>query len=203
MNLAERSPVSPLDTRHGFTGSVPESYWIIHTLIFELDVLVPAAAPAPPGLSAYLHAARGLGLRRALVSRHPQRDVLAFLRREGFGHLFDCIRCGEDVETPPPAPDLYLSTLEMMGFPPVRTLAVADTAEGVAAARKAGLFTVAGPPAAHAAAPEADDTLAGWEDLTLIAFLDRVDALHRPKVAGLFQGPFGREAGIERARRGA
>lgn len=69
--------------------------------------------------------------RRAWV--HPLLDRLFGLK------AFDVVVTGDDVENLKPAPDAYHLALDRLGNPPDETLAIEDSAPGLAAARAAGL----------------------------------------------------------------
>ena len=69
----------------------------------------------------------------------PHLDRLALLDR------FDTIVTREDAERSKPFPDLYLTALARLNVPPTGAVAIEDSANGVAAARAAGIRCVAFP----------------------------------------------------------
>jgi beta-phosphoglucomutase-like phosphatase (HAD superfamily) len=59
--------------------------------------------------------------------------------------LFDTVRTGDDVAKVKPAPDLYWAAAEALGVEPRRCLAFEDSANGVRAAKAAGMTCIAVP----------------------------------------------------------
>ena len=130
-----------------------------------------------PGVAELIAAARRRRLRLAVATTtsHPNVEMLCQCcwgrpARE----VFDVVAAGEDVRVKKPAPDVYLLALGRLGLPPEACLAFEDSANGVRAARAAGLRVVLTP----SAFTEGDDfPAADWSrrDLTGVASL--VDAL--------------------------
>jgi HAD superfamily hydrolase (TIGR01509 family) len=105
-------------------------------LIAELEVL--------PGVREAIAEASSLGLRLGVASSSSRRWVTGHLERLGLAG-FACVRCRDDVERSKPAPDLYLSVCECLGVAPAEAIALEDSANGLAAAKAAGLRAVAIP----------------------------------------------------------
>ena len=57
--------------------------------------------------------------------------------------LFEVILEGKDSRAPKPHPEIYLSTAKALGVPPPECIAIEDAANGVQAARAAGMLAVA------------------------------------------------------------
>ena len=55
---------------------------------------------------------------------------------------FETIRCADDVERVKPHPEVYLRAVNDLGASPAETLALEDSAHGLAAAKAAGLRCV-------------------------------------------------------------
>ena len=106
-----------------------------------------ARSPAPE-LVARL-AARGVVQGCALSS--PRRIVEANVAAVGVADHLSTVLGREDVALGKPAPDLYLLAATRLGLAPADCLAVEDTASGLAAAKAAGLKTIAWPNAQTAA----------------------------------------------------
>jgi deazaflavin-dependent oxidoreductase (nitroreductase family)/HAD superfamily hydrolase (TIGR01509 family) len=104
-----------------------------------------AAQHAAAGFSSFAGEARQSGLRLAVASSSDRAWVEGHLMRLGLRHLFSCIKCAEDVERTKPSPDLYLAVLEDLQVEPVQAVAFEDSAQGIRAAKAAGLFCVAVP----------------------------------------------------------
>ncbi|WP_417685815.1 HAD-IA family hydrolase [Roseibium sp.] len=80
---------------------------------------------------------------------------------------FRSIRTGEDVAAKKPDPEVYLKVVEDLGLSPQDCLAFEDSANGVAAARRAGLMCIASPATytRRDNLSEANRILSSWADL--------------------------------------
>ena len=65
--------------------------------------------------------------------------------RLGLRALFGAIVTGDDVVRRKPAPDVYLEAARRLGADPARSIALEDSGPGIAAARAAGMKTIAIP----------------------------------------------------------
>jgi HAD superfamily hydrolase (TIGR01509 family) len=103
-----------------------------------------AALEILPGVMEYVRDARDLGMKLAVASSSSRRWVTGHLSRL---HLdcFSCVLCRDDVERTKPAPDLYLAALDCLQVRAEEAIALEDSANGLAAARAAGLTCVAVP----------------------------------------------------------
>jgi HAD superfamily hydrolase (TIGR01509 family) len=106
-------------------------------LIATLDVMV--------GVREYVADARRLGLRLAVASSSSRAWVLGHLERLRLDADWDAVRTSDDVARTKPAPDLYLSAVSALGVGPKEAVAFEDSANGIAAAKDAGLLCVAVP----------------------------------------------------------
>ena len=106
-------------------------------LIAALDVMV--------GVREYVADAKRRGLRLAVASSSSRAWVLGHLQRLGLAAQWDAVRTRDDVARTKPAPDLYLSAVAAMGIAPGEAVAFEDSANGIAAAKDAGLLCVAVP----------------------------------------------------------
>jgi len=101
-----------------------------------------------PGVAALIATARDRGLRLAVATTTGRRNVEA-LTRSAFGQpadaVFDVIAAGDEVAAKKPAPDVYLLALDRLGLPAARCIAFEDSANGLAAARGAGLPCIVAP----------------------------------------------------------
>ena len=110
---------------------------------FELGLV--ADLPLRDGFAALLDRAAAAGLRLAVVSSSPAEWVCGHLDRLGLVDRFELIVTREDAERAKPHPDLYLVALERLGLAPGDALVVEDAANGVVAARAAGVEVVVVP----------------------------------------------------------
>jgi HAD superfamily hydrolase (TIGR01509 family) len=98
-----------------------------------------------PGVLDWLDEAERLGLHLAIASSSPSSWVLEHLDAYGLTHRFAHVVCCEDGIERKPAPDCYRVACERLAVEPRAALAVEDSANGVAAAKAAGLWCVAVP----------------------------------------------------------
>jgi beta-phosphoglucomutase-like phosphatase (HAD superfamily) len=109
--------------------------------------------------------------------------VNGHLERLGIRDRFDCIRCRDDVANAKPEPDLYIAVLECLGVAPTEAVAVEDSPNGIAAAKRAGMLCVAVPNRITAGLDlsGADLMLGSLADVTLPELLGRVqDSIGAP-----------------------
>ena len=102
-------------------------------------------SPLRPGLREHLDAARELGVRLAVASSATRDWVIGHLGERGILPRFEAVRTIEDVVHGKPAPDLYLAVLEALGVPAGAAVAYEDSPNGLLAARRAGMRSVAVP----------------------------------------------------------
>ncbi len=106
-------------------------------LVEALEIMV--------GVHDYIADARRLGLQLAVASSSSRGWVLGHLQRLSIEAHWDAVRCREDVTRTKPAPDLYLAVIAALGVAPEEAVALEDSANGIAAAKDAGLRCVAVP----------------------------------------------------------
>ena len=105
------------------------------------------AVPLRPGVERLLRQAQAAGLKLAIASTTTAGNVGALLAR-AFGSvpvIFDVIATGDHAKRKKPAPDIYLLALARLGLAPEQCIAFEDSANGLAAAKAAGLYTVVTP----------------------------------------------------------
>jgi HAD superfamily hydrolase (TIGR01509 family) len=104
--------------------------------------------PLRCGVRRLMSEARTAGVRLAIASTTSPENVAALLEGAlGYEALadFSVIATGDAVPRKKPAPDIYLLALSRLGIAARRAVAFEDSAIGVAAAKAAGLLTVATP----------------------------------------------------------
>ena len=129
-----------------------------------------------PGIEARLEEARQGGYKVGLVSSSPREWIVNYLRRFEIEAAFDALFCGDEVAHAKPDPELYLKTLSTFGIGAEQAVALEDSANGVAAAKAAGLFCVAVPNllTRHTCLDQADLIVASLADITLADLQGRV-----------------------------
>lgn len=115
---------------------------------FYREKMERGGVPLRPGVRRLMFEARAAGVRLAIASTTSPDNVSALL--EGaLGYeapaIFSVIATGDAVPHKKPAPDIYLLALRRLGLTARSAVAFEDSAIGVAAAKAAGLLTVATP----------------------------------------------------------
>ncbi|MGF1657041.1 MAG: HAD family hydrolase [Verrucomicrobiales bacterium] len=102
--------------------------------------LLPQVQPIEPVLNiAHEHHGK---IPLAVGSGGRRRPVENTLKAINAHHLFPVIVTSDDVTHGKPAPDTFLRAAQLMGVAPERTVVVEDGAQGIAAARAAGMILV-------------------------------------------------------------
>jgi HAD superfamily hydrolase (TIGR01509 family) len=106
-----------------------------------------ALVPAEPmrGIRDLLIALGDAGVPAAIASTSPAHWVVPAAERIGVRPLFRAIVTGEQVALRKPAPDVYLEAARRLGVDPAEAVAIEDSGPGIAAARAAGMTTIAIP----------------------------------------------------------
>ena len=128
---------------------------------------------------AQLEGARERGLATAIVSSSSRDWIDRHLRRLERAEHFDAIVAADhDTARAKPAPTLYLEALERLALGPEEAIAFEDSPNGIAAAKAAGIFTVAVPNGVTAALglDEADVLVDSLAELPLERLLGRLAA---------------------------
>ena len=129
-----------------------------------------------PGVVDHLDAARERGLLLGVASSSTADWVRGHLARLGILDRFQCLRCRDDVAHAKPEPDLYLAVLDCLGAAPSEAVAIEDSPNGVAAAKRAGMKCVAIPNSIteRLDLSEADVVLSSLADVTMAELLERL-----------------------------
>jgi HAD superfamily hydrolase (TIGR01509 family) len=127
----------------GLTADAPtfDQYEVEKRRIFA--ELLPAEPM--PGIRELLELLDRAGVPVAIASSSPARWVVPAAIRLGIASRVRAIVTADDVSRRKPEPDVYLEALRRLGAAAARSVAIEDSAPGVAAAVAAGLWTVAIP----------------------------------------------------------
>ena len=104
--------------------------------------------PLRDGIARLLDEAAAAGVRVAIASTTTFANIQALLTANlGADALarFAVIGAGDEVARKKPAPDIYLHVLAELGLRAPACVAIEDSANGLAAAKAAGLFTIVTP----------------------------------------------------------
>ncbi len=107
-----------------------------------LHLVETGALPLRPGVAALIQHARQRGLRLAIATTTTPENVTALLRATlglDASGWFEVIGAGDIVPNKKPAPDIYRWVLDRLALPAENCLAIEDSANGLRAARAAGL----------------------------------------------------------------
>jgi beta-phosphoglucomutase len=94
--------------------------------------------PAVPGLHECVDALRARGVRLAVGSSAPPKNVTCVLEVLGIADRFEVIVSSGDVARSKPWPDIFLRCAELLQLDPARCLVLEDSLHGLEAARRAG-----------------------------------------------------------------
>jgi beta-phosphoglucomutase-like phosphatase (HAD superfamily) len=173
-------------------GMVPESYWLTKVLIFDFDWIVQEAAhghrilpdhlkePTLIALKETFKTLRSYEVRLAMTSNLTQTEVVQELHKLNLAEDFDCIRCAEELPALKPSPALHLNVMETLGVRPIRTIALETDADGVKAAKAAGIFCVGTPDLDG----EVDYHLKSFIEHPLLHLLEQMDRVKRKRLSG-------------------
>lgn len=112
------------------------------------ELVASGGSPLRPGIRRLLGEALAAGVKVGIASTTTSANVAALLDAEmgpNAHKRFAVIACGDVVPSKKPAPDIYHLALATMGVPAKRAVAFEDSANGLAAAKAAGLYTVVTP----------------------------------------------------------
>ena len=94
---------------------------------------------APTGVLGLIKNLKRGGIPLALASSSHTMVIDAILDRMGYRRYFDVVVSGFELKNGKPAPDIFLYASDLLGSPHAETLVVEDTANGVLAAKNAGM----------------------------------------------------------------
>ena len=143
--------------------------------------LLQSASPRP-GVLDYLRDAKELGLAVAIVSTDDTEWITQGLSILGLLEAWDFIECADgDVSRAKPSPALYLSALERLGIAPSQAIAIEDSPNGIRAAKRARIYTLAVPNKTTRLldASEADRVVMSLEELPLRQLVHDVESIER------------------------
>jgi HAD superfamily hydrolase (TIGR01509 family) len=108
---------------------------------------IEALVPADPmrGVRELLALLGDAAIPVAIASSAPARWVVGAVERLGIRPLFGAVVTGDEVAHRKPAPDVYLEAARRLGADPARSIAIEDSAPGIAAALAAGMKAIAIP----------------------------------------------------------
>jgi len=129
--------------RRPWSGASPAD---VHRDLVRLivDIICDRGRPQP-GARRTIGAVRDAGLRLALASSSPHAVIEVALATLGLDDAFEVVCSADDEARGKPDPAVYRTTLRRLDLPAADCVALEDSAAGVAAAKAAGLVTIAVP----------------------------------------------------------
>jgi HAD superfamily hydrolase (TIGR01509 family) len=115
---------------------------------FYSSFVADGSVPLRPGIVRMMSEAKNAGCLLAIASTTTAINIDALLSAtlgDSGLDLFSVIACGDQVRAKKPAPDIFRLALVNLGVTPERAVAFEDSANGLKAARAAGLATVVTP----------------------------------------------------------
>jgi HAD superfamily hydrolase (TIGR01509 family) len=154
--------------RMPWEGATPEE--IAGRVVDRMVTLIEDEGAAIAGVDAAVAAASKAGWRLGLASSSSMRLIEGVLDRIGLRDAFEVVCSAEHEARGKPHPDVYLSTLRALAMEGVDSVAIEDSAHGVASALAAGMRCIAIPPIETRADPRFDE--ATWRLDSLEEFAD-------------------------------
>jgi len=111
--------------------------------IDEVIKLIREGIVTLPGVPEFITGCVMRGLSLAVASSSPQKVVHATLDELGLAKTFKVALSGDDVKKAKPDPAIFLKAASSLGVPPKRCMVIEDSPNGILAARRADMFTVA------------------------------------------------------------
>jgi beta-phosphoglucomutase-like phosphatase (HAD superfamily) len=148
-----------------------------------LRLVDSGSLPLRPGVAALIQHARQRGLRLAIATTTTPENVTALLHATlgpDAPGWFEVIGAGDIVPNKKPAPDIYRWVLDRLALPAANCLAIEDSANGLRAARAAGLRCLVTPNDYTAG----DDFSGAWRVLADLREVD-LDAITAPTISNL------------------
>jgi HAD superfamily hydrolase (TIGR01509 family) len=119
----------------------------VETFAAEKRRIFDAVVPREPmgGVRTLVEELAAAGIPAAIASSSSADWVMRALDLVGMRPQFAAVVTGDAVARRKPAPDVYLEAARRLGVDPSRAVAIEDSAPGLAAARAAGMATIAIP----------------------------------------------------------
>ena len=93
----------------------------------------------PDGVVSLIKSLKRADIPLALASSSHTLVIDAILDKLGYRRYFDVVVSGFELKNGKPAPDIFLYASDLLGTPHAETLVIEDTANGVLAAKNAGM----------------------------------------------------------------
>lgn len=108
-----------------------------------MEQLQSIELPLIPGIPELVRTLHTEGFPLAVASSAPHEQIDLVMTKSGLGHFFPVRISGDDVMRSKPDPGIFLKTAEALNTPPASCWVLEDSANGIAAARAAGMHAIA------------------------------------------------------------
>jgi beta-phosphoglucomutase len=128
-----------------YQGSLSEDQiraWGDRKEVLYREIIAEQFVPIP-GAVELLDALAAAGFKLAVGSSGPPENIQVTLEKLGRAHLFSALVTGADVQRGKPDPQVFLLGAERLGVPPAHCAVVEDAPQGVEAANRAGMASIA------------------------------------------------------------
>lgn len=134
------------------------------------------SSPVLPGVVDYMAGAKAMDLKLGVASSSSREWVEGHLTRRDLMRYVGAVRCRDDVAQVKPDPELFLSAAAALDVVPARCVVIEDSANGVTAAKRAGMYCVVVPNAMtmDMAVDHADLRLGSLDEIGLPDLLKRL-----------------------------
>lgn len=109
----------------------------------KIEFLAERGHTPVDGAPELVRALAARGHRMAVASSSPMNEITEAMEALGLTDCFALLVSGETVAHPKPAPDIFLLTAERLGVSPADCIVIEDSANGVRAAKAAGMTCIA------------------------------------------------------------
>ncbi|SLJ90252.1 MULTISPECIES: HAD family hydrolase [unclassified Paenibacillus] len=124
--------------KHQLTATVEEAL-AYHQHNVMQTMLAHPKLTAIPSVERWLSWLHEQHIPIAVASSSPRALIDLIMDKTGLGKYFEVRMTGEEVTNGKPAPDIFLTTAEMIGASPSNCLVIEDSRNGVQAAKSAGM----------------------------------------------------------------
>ncbi len=107
------------------------------------EIVLEHGVPQISGVEKFLAGLNDAGIKCAVGSSTPMKNLDVTVAKLGFGKYFQAYAASEDVSRGKPAPDVFLVAAQRLGVAPANCLVFEDSVAGIKAGVAAGMKTAA------------------------------------------------------------
>lgn len=144
VGVSVRENAEWLISRFGI-AQTPDEIRASHDRLYANLIANPTNLAGMPGLMPLLANLKARKINRGVATGSPREHAEMVLRGLNIGSEFCAVVTGSDISKPKPDPEIYVRACVALRVEPRTAIALEDSAAGIAAAKSAGLYTVAVP----------------------------------------------------------